>query len=255
MLVAIMPDDERAADDDNPWNDWVGRCLVAPYDRYENGSDSAQQLRNAVVQGSLAEADRLLRQDPLCAHGTDGSGNTALHYAAAYGDGLLIDLLIRAKAAINHRSNSGCTPMDEAMYWAVKDRDEQNRCRSRFKASMSLLEEHGGMPSDVEAYHKLGEQKAKLDEKAKQKCASSSAFDMPCAGSRDDTPTRPQSTLSAIAQAHADSVHERRRMPLAVASTSKPPAKSASSELEHFSDTVQPLWKMFPETFGVDGWD
>ena len=85
--------------------------------------------------------------------------------------------------------------------------------------------------------------------------------DFLCEGVRNETPTRALSSLSEIAQAQASSVYERQRMPLAVALSSKPPAGALDTltqiqapETEHFSETVLPLWKIFGETFGVDGW-
>ena len=84
--------------------------------------------------------------------------------------------------------------------------------------------------------------------------------DFLCDGVRNETPTSAQSSLSDIAQAQVSSLYERQRMPLAVALSSKPPAGALDTrtqiqarETEHFSETVLPLWKIFGETFGVDG--
>ena len=63
-------------------------------------------------------------------------------------------------------------------------------------------------------------------------------------------------TGKASAPAQAGSVYERQRMPPdPTAGALDTLTQVQAPELEHLSETVLPLWKIFPETFGVDGWD
>ena len=90
----------------------------------------------------------------------------------------MVDLLIKYRADVNSRSDAGHTPYDEAMYWSVKKPDaETGQCSREYKETINLLQEHGGLPNDVRSYEKLARSRARLDEKAKRKSASSSSAD------------------------------------------------------------------------------
>ena len=165
MAAAEQPDSD---DDGSPWAGYRGNWLHSNTVVFVN-QNTQKQFRRAVLDGYVAEVDKLLQLDAGCSvHERDNGGKTVLNYAAGQGNVEMVDLLIKHGADVNSPSNAGETPMDEAVYWAVMTA-EKCQCRREYYQTVDLLLEHGGMHSDVTSYLKLVELRARLDKKAKQK--------------------------------------------------------------------------------------
>eukprot|EP00931_Biecheleriopsis_adriatica_P047262 TRINITY_DN27219_c0_g1_i1.p1 TRINITY_DN27219_c0_g1~~TRINITY_DN27219_c0_g1_i1.p1 ORF type:complete len:734 (+),score=92.41 TRINITY_DN27219_c0_g1_i1:183-2204(+) len=111
-------------------------CHEALLDSNSSGS-SGKQLRRLVLRGDFEGCAAMLKDSPAALHGRDGSGYTALHYAAQHGFIDIVKLLIHESAEINAIRGGDRhheTPLDTARYWAEKhqrtnDMTESNRCR------------------------------------------------------------------------------------------------------------------------------
>ena len=175
MAAAEQQDSD---DDGNPWASYRGNWLHSSTVAFVN-QKAQKQLRKAVWGGDLAQVDRLLQFDAGCSvHDRDNGGKTVVNYAAGQGNVEMIDLLIMHRADVNAHSNDGETPMDEAVYWALKKLDSETRqCSRDYLQTVDLILDHGGMHSDVTRYLELVQLRSKLDKKEKQNSAARASTD------------------------------------------------------------------------------
>ena len=77
---------------------------------------ASSRFRSAAAKGDAHSVDRLLISSPNVIFDVDGSGRTALHYAAGNGEVECVRRLLTARADINASDTCGATALDQAVY-------------------------------------------------------------------------------------------------------------------------------------------
>lgn len=75
------------------------------------------EVHNAIRDGNLQKIKSLLKDNPGLAIKQDAFGYTPLHYAAAFGEKDMAELLLTNRADVNAQALNGATPL----HWAVEE--------------------------------------------------------------------------------------------------------------------------------------
>jgi len=82
---------------------------------------AATNIHLAVIEGNLAEVQRLLAEDPQLIDARDNTGKTPLHCATYNGQMQIAAYLIEEGADLNALTTSGSTPLHGAGFYGYKD--------------------------------------------------------------------------------------------------------------------------------------
>jgi hypothetical protein len=138
--------------------------LVALFALAGSSRSFCGEIHDAARRGDLAKVKTLLQGNPDLVFSKDDIGATPLHYAAAYGQKDVAELLLASKADANAKDNNGWTPLHHAAYQGQKEvadllvvnqadvnaRDNQGWTPLHYAALKShgelgeLLRQHGG---------------------------------------------------------------------------------------------------------------
>ena len=97
----------------------------------KSGKHDADSLTNAIVMGSTAEAESIIKRDPESVNRKDATGQTPLFMAAFVGNAKIAKVLVSHGADVNAKDGLGHTPLDNAVFFHHDD-------------VAAILKQHGG---------------------------------------------------------------------------------------------------------------
>lgn len=105
----------------------------------------------AAIVGHTDKVAAFLKQDPKLINARDIDGKTALHWAALYGQGKVMELLLANKADVNSLDEDGFTPL----HWAATfNQSDAVKLLLANKANMNLkVQKYGWTPLRLAVIH------------------------------------------------------------------------------------------------------
>jgi ankyrin repeat protein len=112
---------------------------------------ASEDIFAAAIVGHTDKVAAFLKQDPKLINARDGEGKTALHWAALYGQGKVMELLLANKADVNSLDEDGFTPL----HWAATfNQSDAVKLLLANKANMNLkVQKYGWTPLRLAVIH------------------------------------------------------------------------------------------------------
>ena len=112
---------------------------------------ATEDIYAAAIVGHTDKVAAFLKQDPKLINARDSGGKAALHWAALYGQGKVMELLLAQKADVNSLDEDGFTPL----HWAATfNQSDAVKLLLTNKANMNIkVQKYGWTPLRLAVIH------------------------------------------------------------------------------------------------------